>query len=519
MDQPKQILIIDDDTAIRKLISFNLKRVGYEVIEANGPEQAFEHLKKTTPDLVLCDIMMSEMDGFTFCEKVRLQEKYKALPFIFVSAKSSLTDMQRAVALGADDYIIKPFVLDELLLKIRALLRRSEIYKIYGAKKIIEEITLKEKPKILIVDDDKVLTKLLASSLEKNDFEVKIANNSFDGFNISKEFKPDLILSDILMPDSDGFKFRNLLNADKELKLIPFVFLTSKTEEEDILKGYESGVYDYIPKNAGMNIITAKVKAIIDTLFKERKKVVEEIQQAAETIKLKVVTDVPPKLKGFLIEHWHQTYQGIPGGDFLDYIKLSSDTYAIAFGDVMGKKWGAWYFAFAYAGYIRSAIRFVAQSGEQHSPAKIMEKLNRAIYQDAKVSEIFATLSLIVINVPNNEIKYTGAGDLPLLIKKIKTGEILKVESEGLLLGFHEESEYEDINIKLDLNDEIAIFTDGVVEAKNEDGELFDLIRIKDVFQNYEGNSFLDALKERLLHFTNMKLDDDTTALWIKRIS
>lgn len=519
MDEPKQILVIDDDAAMRKLIGFNLKKAGYDVILADGPGEAFQHLEKTTPDLVLCDIMMSGMDGFTFCEKVRSQEKYKALPFIFVSAKSSLADKERAVALGADDYITKPFVLDELLLKIRALIKRSEIYKAYGAKKIIEEITQAAKPKILIVDDDKVLTKILASALEKNDFEVKVAHNAFDGFNIAKEFKPDLILSDILMPEADGFEFKNLLNADKELKTIPFVFLTSKNEEADILKGYEFGVHDYVLKTAGINIITAKVKAIVDSLQKERKKVVDELQHAAETIKLKVVPDNPPKLDGYLIEQWHQTYQGIPGGDFLDYIKLSSDTYAIAFGDVMGKKWGAWYFAFAYAGYIRSAIRFVAQSGEEHSPSRIMTRLNKAIYQDAKVSEIFATLSLIVINTLTNEIKYTGAGDLPLLIKKSKINEVMRIESEGLLLGFTEDSEYQDVTIKLDINDELAIFTDGVVEAKNENGEQFGHTRLNELFLNYQGDSFLKSLKERLLQFTNMKLDDDTTALWIKRIS
>lgn len=519
MEQPKQILIVDDDAAIRKLIGFNLKKAGYEVIEADGPGQAFEHLEKTTPDLVLCDIMMSGMDGFAFCEKVRSQEKYRALPFIFVSAKSSLTDKERAIALGADDYITKPFILDELLLKIKALLKRTDIYKAYGAKKVIEELSQTVKPKLLIVDDDKVISKLLASALEKNDFEVKVAHNAFDGFTVAKEFKPDLILSDILMPEADGFEFRNLLNADKELKSTPFVFLTSKTEEQDIIKGYEYGVHDYVLKTAGLNVITVKVKAMVEALQKERKKVVEELQHAAESIKLKVVPDVPPKIDGYLIEQWHQTFQGIPGGDFMDYIKLSSETYAIAFGDVMGKKWNAWYFAFAYAGYIRSAIRFVAQSGNEHSPARIMEKLNRAIYQDAKVSEIFATLSLLVINNLTNEIKYTGAGDLPLLIKKAKTGEILKIESDGLLLGFLEDSNYEDIIIRLELNDEILIFTDGVVEAKNESGEQFGHVRIQEVFQNYEGESFLRALKERLLHFTNMKLDDDTTALWMKRIS
>lgn len=519
MDQPKQILIIDDDPAIRKLIGFNLKRAGYDVLEADGPGEAFEHLKNNTPDLVLCDIMMSGMDGFTFCEKVRSEEKYKALPFIFVSAKSSLADKERAISLGADDYITKPFVLDELLLKIKALLKRSEIYKAYGAKKIIEELSQSIKPKLLIVDDDKTITKLLATALEKHNFEVKTADNAFDGFNIAKEFKPDMILSDILMPEADGFEFHNLLNADKELKSIPFVFLTSKNEEADILKGYEFGVHDYVLKTAGLNVIVAKVKSLIDSLQKERKKVLDELQHAAETIKLKVVPDYPPQISGYKIEQWHQNYQGIPGGDFLDYIKITSDTYIIAFGDVMGKKWRAWYFAFAYAGYIRSAIRFVAQSGGETSPAKIMEKLNRSIYSDAKVSEIFATLSLLSINTITNEIKYTGAGDLPLYIKKYKTNEVIKVESEGLLLGFLEDSSYEDVNIHLELNDELIMFTDGIVEAKNENGEQFGHVRVTELFQNYSGESLLNSLKERLLQFTNFKLDDDATSLWIKRIS
>ncbi|MBU2446609.1 MAG: response regulator [Bacteroidetes bacterium] len=516
--QEKNILLIDDDPTIRKLIGYNLKKIGYGVFEADGPAQAFLHLKDTTPDLVLCDIMMSGMDGFEFCEKVRAEEKYKALPFIFVSAKSSIEDKSRAVALGADDFISKPFVLEELLLKIKSTVKRSEIYKSYGAKKVFEADTKPFNSKILIVDDDQALTRLLEKSLLKHDYEVKIAHNVFDGFTTAKEFQPDLILSDILMPDADGFEFKNLLSADKELKSIPFVFLTSKTEEADILRGYDVGVQDYVLKTSGISIIMAKVSAIIQSVQRERKKVVDELHHAADSIKMKVVPEVPPKFNGYSVDQWHSAYQGIPGGDFIDYIKLNSDTYAIVFGDVMGKKWGAWYFAFAYAGYIRSAIRFVAHSGgTDFSPAKIMERVNRAVYDDAKVSEIFATLSLMVLNSTTNEMKYTGAGDLPVLMKKAKTNEIVKIESEGLLLGFIEESDYQDVNIKLELNDELLLFTDGVVEAKNDNGEQFGHDRIYEVYSNSKSDAFLNDLKERLLTFTNFKLDDDTSAIWIKR--
>ena len=72
-----------------------------------------------------------------------------------------------------------------------------------------------------------------------------------------------------------------------------------------------------------------------------------------------------PKLKGFKINHWHQPFQGIPGGDFLDYFTLDENRVAVILGDVMGKKWGAWYFAFAYASYVRSAMRVVLQTGKE----------------------------------------------------------------------------------------------------------------------------------------------------------
>lgn len=98
--EKKVILIIDDDITIRKLISHHLRVNDYDILEAPGAREGFRFLEEDTVDLVLCDVTMEEMDGYTFCNKVRENENYRALPFIFVTAKTSQEDKNKALEAG-----------------------------------------------------------------------------------------------------------------------------------------------------------------------------------------------------------------------------------------------------------------------------------------------------------------------------------------------------------------------------------------------------------------------------------
>ena len=364
--EKRNILIIDDDLTIRKLIGHHLKKNGYDIFEAEGAGEGFNLLNEKKIDLVLCDVTMDEMDGFTFCRKVREDQNHRVLPFIFVTAKNTTEDKSEALEAGGDDLITKPFDINDLLIKVQALLRRTEIYKVYGAKKNLEQSFSMKTSKVLLVDDDQLISKVFQYNLVQAGFECEIANNADDGYSLAKANPPDIIVSDIMMPRIDGYKFRTMLLEDNDLKSIPFIFLTAKEEEKDILDGYELGINDYVIKNAGPKILTAKINAIIKSLRKERQKIVSELHVAADMLGAKVVPEKFPNFEGFDIKYWHQTYQGIPGGDFIDYFELDENNLAIALGDVMGKKWGAWYFAYAYAGYIRSSIRVVLQSNSDY---------------------------------------------------------------------------------------------------------------------------------------------------------
>ena len=129
--------------------------------------------------------------------------------------------------------------------------------------------------------------------------ECETASNVKEAFEKIKLNVPDIIVSDIMMPEIDGFKFRQMLLENPDLKSIPFIFLSAKGEEKDILDGYELGINDYIVKTAGPRVLVAKVNTILKSLNKERQKIVSELHQAADSLRAKVVPDKSPEVKRF----------------------------------------------------------------------------------------------------------------------------------------------------------------------------------------------------------------------------
>ena len=121
----KKVMVLEDESSIRSFIVINLRRAGYDVIEAETGEEALDKLKEN-PDtrVALLDIMLPVMDGWAVCAHIR--EKAKT-PIIMLTAKSEVNDRITGLEMGADDYLVKPFEMKELMARINAVLRRSEI--------------------------------------------------------------------------------------------------------------------------------------------------------------------------------------------------------------------------------------------------------------------------------------------------------------------------------------------------------------------------------------------------------
>lgn len=118
-----RILLVEDEPAIAETIKLNLELEGYSVIMANDGIKALKTFKTGRYDLVILDVMLPEMDGFTVCEAIRLENN--KVPVLFLSAKNTSADRVAGLRLGGDDYLVKPFNLEEMLLRVNILLKRT----------------------------------------------------------------------------------------------------------------------------------------------------------------------------------------------------------------------------------------------------------------------------------------------------------------------------------------------------------------------------------------------------------
>jgi DNA-binding NarL/FixJ family response regulator len=126
MTMPKKILIIEDQSPMRRNLALMLKLEGYETCMAENGRIGIETARKERPDLILCDVMMPEMDGYAVIQELREDEAFDNTPFIFLTAKSDRADIRIGMNFGADDYLTKPVVRDDLLASVQTRLTRAE---------------------------------------------------------------------------------------------------------------------------------------------------------------------------------------------------------------------------------------------------------------------------------------------------------------------------------------------------------------------------------------------------------
>jgi DNA-binding response OmpR family regulator len=119
------ILVVEDDEILNKMICVKLKQEAYRVFAAYDGEDALEVLDKEHVDLIICDIMMPKMDGYQLTKELR--SAAYTLPILMITAKNQLEDMEKGFHAGTDDYMIKPIHMKEMVLRVKALLRRAQI--------------------------------------------------------------------------------------------------------------------------------------------------------------------------------------------------------------------------------------------------------------------------------------------------------------------------------------------------------------------------------------------------------
>jgi DNA-binding response OmpR family regulator len=120
----KRILVVDDEVDLVETVRFSLELEGYDVLIAYNGEEALNQARKENPDLILLDLMLPKLDGYKVCRLLKFDERYKHIPILMLTAKIQEKDKATGMETGANEYITKPFEMDELMKKVKGYLNK-----------------------------------------------------------------------------------------------------------------------------------------------------------------------------------------------------------------------------------------------------------------------------------------------------------------------------------------------------------------------------------------------------------
>lgn len=187
-----KILVVDDDIAINELIKVNLELCGYKVVQAFDGIKGFALCKQEKPSLVILDVMMPEVDGFTVAQRIRKNEETQNTPILMLTALSELNDKVKGFNIGIDDYLVKPFEMEELQVRVRALLKRSN--------QIPESAAIRE---LLSLGEITLLPEVY--SVKINEKTAKLTPIEFDIFNLLFQNHGNMVSSQKLLKEIWGY--------------------------------------------------------------------------------------------------------------------------------------------------------------------------------------------------------------------------------------------------------------------------------------------------------------------------
>lgn len=246
------VLLVDDSDLIHRHTRPLLQAEGYVVVEAWDGEEALALCEKQRFDLILTDVEMPKLDGWQLCQRIKQDSKTQHIPVVICSSLGEASDLERGFDVGADEYLVKPVVPEELIGRLQALLATK---------------MLSQRERLLVVDDSAAIRHLVSDCLKRQGFQVTTAVDGQDGLEKALESKPELILTDYDMPRMTGFELVVALRRDERTRDIPLVMLTARDTKRDQAQMRAAGLNSYLVKPFG----TDKCIALVERVLAEKR--------------------------------------------------------------------------------------------------------------------------------------------------------------------------------------------------------------------------------------------------------
>jgi len=260
-------------------VVYLLQAFGHQVSGAREGAEGIELARQGKPELILLDIHMPKMDGYEVASRLRADPDCRCIPIVAVTALAMVGDREKLLASGFDGYISKPIEPETFSAKVQEYLGlpqripEAPSAAAKGEKEQPPSAPLNPKrAALLFVDNTAANIHLAQSLLEPLGYEILTAASAREGIELARRTKPDLIVSDVHMPQQDGYEFHRMVQGDPDLAQIPFVFLSSSVwsirEKETALA---CGALKFISRPIESDALVAELEECLPLLKQTRK--------------------------------------------------------------------------------------------------------------------------------------------------------------------------------------------------------------------------------------------------------
>ena len=371
---------------------------------------------------------------------------------------------------------------------------------------------------ILIVDDTPINIGVISGAL-KDTYKTKVATNGEKALAIaSGEDKPDLILLDVMMPVMDGYEVCRRLKANSDTQNIPVIFLTGQTGTEEETRGFAVGAVDYIHKPFSEAVVKARVHTHLmlreahEQIARQLVEINLELEMARQ-IQLSILPRDTPKIRGLHIVARYLPMTSV-AGDFYDFIIVDDKRVGILVADVSGHGLSS----ALIASMLQVAL--TAQAAHASEPERVLSGLNQALC--GKFERNFVTAAYVFVDMEKKLMTYAGAGHPPLLFSRKSAGKVSAVTENGLFLGMFPEATYASLQLPVQAEDRVVLYTDGIPETKSPSEQEFGTARFIKFMENNRSlavDHFADGLLDELSRWSEQPRgqgqQDDITVLTI----
>jgi len=374
-----------------------------------------------------------------------------------------------------------------------------------------------KKYNILCIDDSKLNRVFISKILTDLNIDISEAENGIKGLEMLNSKNFDLILLDIVMPEMDGFGFLKEFQKRESKEFIPVILMTGLDDLNSKIKGLSIGADDYLLKPLNEEELIARVFSLLrlkranSELYQKNQLIKRELE-AAKKIQQFIIPDNfefidYPKISGI-----YRPIEDI-GGDFFDCYKLDENRSAFLIADVTGHGIPA------ALTMTMSKMLFSIYAEKYTSTSDLMKEINKQL-RGTLLDMQYITAFYLIYDKSLKTLTYSNAGHTRPLYFRSSKNQVAALDSFGWFIGISDDTEYEEKKITVTEGDRLFLYTDGITEAKNKDGEDFGEMRLARFIKNsnnIEGKDFCESLLNTVNEYIDgTEINDDIAFLNIE---